>query len=254
MCHDYEHMQNPNFPCLWTRDYGAAAQLDEPGGELNVSRTRVMLASSLTEVVTADIGKVFRTASPCHQPCCQHLWVRLTLLIPEIVVLKDGIITAPSVRPSLYALETNESRNKMPQVWTAWLRELQDYWNPAVGRNLLMLKTHVNFSTKEWENNIYLTACLGKARSQSPKSDFGVFCLYSGISWSASVQEGDLGKHSSSTTDLWHQKQALLLCRTFLPWATAGKSTWNIVNQKTSWQPSNVQDVVNSTLEDVREM
>lgn len=142
-------------------------------------------------------------------------------------MLKNGIITAPSVRPSLYTLRANESGSKMPQVWTAWPWELQDSRDPMVERNLLMFKTHMKCSTKEWESKVYLIACWGKARSQSPKGNFGVFCHYSGISWSASLQEGDLGKHSSSATDLlWHQEQAPLLCRTFLPWATAGISTW----------------------------
>lgn len=85
--------------------------------------------------------------------------------------------------------------------------------------------TPMSFSTEEWERNIYLTACSRKVRSQSPKSDFGVFCLYSGMSWSSLVQEGGPGEHSWSTTDLWHQKQALLLCRTF-PVFKPFLSTW----------------------------
>lgn len=77
MSHDYEHIQNPQFPCLWTHDDGAVAQLDDPGWELNVSWAHVMLAFGLAEVVTADFLKVVRAASPCHQPRCQHLWMSL---------------------------------------------------------------------------------------------------------------------------------------------------------------------------------
>lgn len=83
------------------------------------------------------------------------------------------------------------------------------------GKESPKVQTPTNFSTKEWERNRYLPACSRKVRSQSPKSDLDLFCLYSGMSWSTSVQEGGPGKHSWSTADLWYQEQALLVCRIF---------------------------------------
>jgi len=92
-------------------------QLCKPGWELSVCRAHVVLASGLTEVVTAGVSRVVRAASPHHRHTVSTCGcISSTPLIPEAAVVRNGIIPGPSVRPSLYALETDESGNKMPRV------------------------------------------------------------------------------------------------------------------------------------------